>query len=145
DLTGEKSIILRPGGISIEEIEKVIGTVEIKSESEKITSPGQLPSHYSPKTPLKILRNYDEVKENIKCGLLAFKKPKNLKKFYKVEVLSEKGDLVEAASNFFSLLHKLDNLGLDLIYVEPVPEKGLGIAIMDRLKKAELKNSNLDK
>ncbi|MCX7917117.1 MAG: L-threonylcarbamoyladenylate synthase, partial [bacterium] len=142
DLTGEKSIILRPGGISIEEIEKVIGTVEIKSESEKITSPGQLPSHYSPKTPLKILRNYDEVKENIKCGLLAFKKPKNLKKFYKVEVLSEKGDLVEAASNFFSLLHKLDNLGLDLIYVEPVPEKGLGIAIMDRLKKAELKNSN---
>jgi L-threonylcarbamoyladenylate synthase len=142
DLTTEKSIILRPGGISKEDIEKVIGKVEIIEKSEKILSPGQLPFHYSPKTPLKILRDWNEIKGNEKAGLLAFKEPKYKEKFAYVEILSEKGDLIEAASNFFSLLHKLDNLGLDVIYAEPVPEKGLGIAIMDRLKKAETKYKN---
>ncbi len=137
DLTTQENIILRPGGIPKEEIEKVIGEVKIIKRSEKILSPGQLPYHYSPKTPLKILRNYKEVKKGIKAGLLAFKEAKEKEKFVKIEVLSEKGDLIEAASNFFSLLHKLDNAGLDIIYAEPVPEEGLGIAIMDRLYKAE--------
>jgi L-threonylcarbamoyladenylate synthase len=139
DLTTEENIILRPGGIPNEEIEKIIGEVKIIKKSDKILSPGQLPYHYSPKTPLKILRNYKEVKKGIKAGLLAFKDPKKKEKFVKIEVLSEKGDLIEAASNFFSLLHKLDSSNLDIIYAEPVPEEGLGIAIMDRLYKAERK------
>ena len=53
-----------------------------------------------------------------------------------VEVLSSKGDLVESAANLFSSLHRLDRAGLDVIYAEPVPEVGLGRAIMDRLRKA---------
>ena len=52
------------------------------------------------------------------------------------EVLSSKGDLVEAAANLFLCLHRLDRKGLDVIYAEPVPEVGLGRAIMDRLRKA---------
>ncbi|HOK57081.1 MAG TPA: L-threonylcarbamoyladenylate synthase [bacterium] len=140
DLTGERSLILRPGGVPKEEIEKVIGKVEIIKKTEKISSPGQLPFHYSPKTPLKILYDYNEVKKGIKAGLLAFKKPKNKDKFVRIEVLSMKGDLREAAVNFFSCLHKLDEAKLDIIYAEPVPEQGLGTAIMDRLHKAETKN-----
>jgi L-threonylcarbamoyladenylate synthase len=54
-----------------------------------------------------------------------------------VKALSPTGDLREAAANLFSLLHELDKAGLDVIYVEPVPEVGLGRAIMDRLRKAE--------
>ncbi|MGC8977332.1 MAG: L-threonylcarbamoyladenylate synthase [Candidatus Ratteibacteria bacterium] len=140
DLTGEKGIILRPGGLPIEEIEKVIGKVEIIKKLERVSSPGQLPFHYCPKTPLKILNDYREVKEGIKAGLLAFKKPLYKEKFVKIEVLSEKGELSQAASNFFSCLHNLDNAGLDIIYAEKVPEEGLGIAIMDRLRKAEKKS-----
>lgn len=137
DLTTEKNIILRPGGISKEEIEKVIGKVEIYKKENKTLSPGQLPFHYSPKTPLKILKNYKEVKEGIRAGLLAFKEPKEKEKFVKIEVLSKNGDLREAASNFFSALHNLDNAGLDIIYAEALPEEGLGLSIMDRLRKAE--------
>jgi L-threonylcarbamoyladenylate synthase len=139
DLTEEKGIILRPGGISKEEIEKIIGKVEIIRKNEKISSPGQLPFHYSPRTPLKILNEYKEIKDGIKAGLLAFKEPKYKEKFVKIEILSEKGDLKEAARNFFSCLHNLDSAGLDIIYAEPVPEEGIGMAIMDRLYKAETK------
>ncbi|MCM8833311.1 MAG: L-threonylcarbamoyladenylate synthase [Candidatus Omnitrophica bacterium] len=140
DLTTEKNIILRPGGIPKEKIEEIIGKVEIIQKIEKIYSPGQLPIHYSPKTPLKILKDFKEVKEGIKAGLLAFKEVKYPEKFVRIEILSEKGDLKEAARNFFSCLHNLDNAGLDIIYAEPVPEQGLGKSIMDRLMKAETKS-----
>ncbi|KAA0007092.1 MAG: hypothetical protein FE042_04505, partial [Thermoplasmata archaeon] len=63
------------------------------------------------------------------------------RKFEKIEVLSSSDDLNEAlrqaAQNLFSALHRLDHAGLDIIYAEPVPEIGLGRAIMDRLRKAE--------
>ena len=78
-----------------------------------------------------------------KAGLLAFKRPddKTAKKFEKIEVLSSSDDLNEAlrqaAQNLFSALHRLDKANLDVIYAEPVPEIGLGRAIMDRLRKAE--------
>lgn len=50
--------------------------------------------------------------------------------------LSMKADLVEAAANLFDYLHRLDEAGLDVIYVRPLPLEGLGLAIMDRLNKA---------
>jgi L-threonylcarbamoyladenylate synthase len=53
-----------------------------------------------------------------------------------VEALSEAGDLTEAATNLFAALRRLDALGLDLIIAQPVPEKGLGATLMDRLRKA---------
>ncbi len=138
DISNEP-IVLRLGGLPVEEIEKVIDKVKILSLSEKPRSPGQLPRHYSPRTPLKIIRENEELKiqKGIKAGLLAFKQPKNESFFEKIEVLSSSGDLREAACNLFSCLHKLDKAGLDIIYAEPVPEIGLGKAIMDRLRKAE--------
>jgi L-threonylcarbamoyladenylate synthase len=142
DLTNEPTV-LRLGGLPIEEIEKVIGKVKVLTLSEKPRSPGQLPRHYSPRTPLKIIKENEEltIQKNVKAGLLAFKQPKNKYKFLfkEIEVLSESGDLREAACNLFSCLHKLDKAGLDVIYAEPVPEIGLGRAIMDRLRKAEIK------
>jgi len=70
-------------------------------------------------------------------GLLAFTPPASGEGDYEVvEVLSSTGDLVEAAANLFSCLHRLDRAGLDVIYAEPVPEVGLGRAIMNRLRKA---------
>lgn len=72
-----------------------------------------------------------------KCGLLAIKAFSKMPfGFHKIKVLSPSGKLHEATANLFSCLHKLDEYGLDIIYVEPVPEEGLGRAIMDRLRKA---------
>lgn len=130
--------LLRPGGLPLEDIEKIIGKVKIpKSIPKKPQSPGQLLHHYSPKTPLR-LKTPETVFENgKKIGLLAFTPPKETSQYEIVEVLSQKGDLREAAVNLFSCLHKLDKAGLDIIYAEPVPEVGLGRAIMNRLRKAE--------
>jgi L-threonylcarbamoyladenylate synthase len=137
ELTYEPTI-LRPGGLPVEEIEEVIGKVRIIAISKRPRSPGQLPRHYSPRTPLKILKDRKfNLPEGVKAGLLAFKPPKDKLPFEVVEVLSSSGDLPEAAANLFSALHKLDGYRFDIIYAEPVPEIGVGRAIMDRLRKAE--------
>ena len=142
DLTKEPTI-LRLGGTPVEEIEKVIGRVRILTHSDKPRSPGQLSKHYSPKTPLRIIKEKVVIEHGKKAGLLAFRQPDDeiAKRFEKIEVLSNSDDLNEAlrqaAQNLFSALHRLDKANLDVIYAERVPEIGLGKAIMDRLRKAE--------
>ncbi len=134
----EKPTILRPGGLPVEEIEKVIGKVIISTRAQKPRSPGQLSHHYSPRTPLKIIKDKSfNIKKGVKAGLLAFKLSKNKIPFERIEILSASGDLREAACNLFLCLHRLDKASLDIIYAEPVAEIGLGRAIMDRLRKAE--------
>jgi len=135
----ERPRSLRPGGVSLEEIESVIGKVEINpNELEKPSAPGMLPRHYAPRTP--IVLDWDEknldIYKNKKIGLLAFQGPRNHLKFKSVEVLSKKGDLREAAANLFAAIRRLDALNLDLILAESIPEIGLGRAIMDRLRRA---------
>ena len=143
DLSVDPPVILRPGGTPAEEIEKVIGKVSFIHRSDEPKSPGQLKKHYSPRTPLRIIRGEIDVGHGEKAGLLAFKQPddETARKFEKIEVLSSSDDLNEAlrqaAQNLFSALHRLDKANLDVIYAEPVPEIGLGRAIMDRLRKAE--------
>lgn len=134
-------VILRPGAVEIEEIEKIVGKVKVvNKKSKQIESPGQLSSHYSPTTPLKVIKNKKFIlPSGKKIGLLAFKKVEKKDIFDAVEILSFNGDLREAAANFFSSLHRLDKAGLDIIYAEEVPKVGLGYAIMDRLRKAERK------
>lgn len=134
-----RAFLLRPGGLPLEEIEDIVGKVEPLSISSKPLSPGSLPFHYAPNKPLIIFENFKDIgREKFKkIGVLFFKKPDyELEGISKFEILSERGDLREAATNFFSALHRLDNSDVDVIYAEPVPEEGLGRAIMDRLKKA---------
>jgi len=139
DLTGDEVTLLRPGGLSLEEIESMVGDVKIlNAESERPHSPGQLPSHYAPRTPVRILEDGSFGPEpGQKAGLLAFTPPEgDLTAYLQVEILSSTGDLREGAANLFSSLHRLDRADLDVIYVMAVPEVGLGRAIMDRLYKA---------
>ena len=129
DICREIPCILRPGGVTKEELEKLIGSVEVFNESfgnKPLASPGMTKSHYAPRTPL-ILHSPGElekipVKEGE--GRLYFK------------MLSSIGDLAEAAANLFSMLHELDSRGFTLIHAEMVPQTGLGLAINDRLKRA---------
>ena len=147
----ERPRLLRPGGVPVEEIESVIGSVggsvggSVRGPIEvspggggKPSAPGMLPRHYAPRTPIMIagsVRINDSYKGK-RIGLLAFREPKETPGFDHTEILSEKGDLREAAANLFSAIRRLDALNLDLILAESVPETGLGRAIMDRLRKA---------
>ena len=137
-LDGQGPLLLRHGGLPIEEIEEVIGRIRIPDAlDEKPESPGQLPYHYSPRTLMKFVADMkDEDIDGRKAGLLAFKAPCNDISFARIEVLSVKGDLTEAAANLFSALRRLDSSGLDIIFTESFPMIGIGRAIMDRLQKA---------
>jgi L-threonylcarbamoyladenylate synthase len=131
--------LLRPGGVPLEEIESMIGRVEMGGRiGEKPSAPGMFPRHYAPRTP--ILLDWPEKKldgyRGKKIGFLLFKKQNSFPKFHPVEVLSKKGDLREAAANLFSAIRRLDALNLDFILAESIPETGLGLAIMDRLRRA---------
>ncbi len=134
---GERLRILRAGPIT-PEVLAAFGEVECGSASTTPEAPGQLKSHYAPRTPLRLAerRTSNVEHRTSKCGLLAFTDPENAGEFAAVEILSPTGDLREAAATLFAKLRRLDEAGLDLILAEPVPEHGLGLAIMDRLRKA---------
>jgi L-threonylcarbamoyladenylate synthase len=137
-----KPKLLRPGGVSLEEIESAIGEVEIRPVKEdRPSAPGMLSRHYAPRTPIVLdwsEKSLDSYKGR-RIGLLAFRKPGTSFKFNHIEVLSKKGDLREAAANLFTAIRRLDDLELDLILAESVPEVELGRAIMDRLRRATSK------
>lgn len=131
--------LLRPGGVPLEEIESVIGKVRVDPQkNNRPVAPGMLPKHYAPRTPILLDWSEEDLAryENRNVGLLAFQRVNPSFPFNRVEILSEKGDLREAAANLFSAMRRLDGSGLDVIFAESVPEVGLGRAIMDRLRRA---------
>jgi L-threonylcarbamoyladenylate synthase len=137
--------LLRPGGVSLEEIESVIGKVEISPIQDRPSAPGMLPRHYAPRTPIVIdwdKKHLDSYRDK-RIGLLAFQESEHFLKFQHIEVLSKKGNVREAAANLFSAIRRLDALDLDLILAEPVPEAGLGRAIMDRLRRATSRGDSI--
>ncbi len=140
---GPTPSLLRPGGVPLEVLEAAIGPVTVhpsaipSSAADRPLAPGQLASHYAPSTPLQLLINSDASQfRGQRVGLLSFRSPSNRTGWAAIEVLSERGDLGEAAANLFAAIRRLDAAGLDLIIAEPLPEAGLGNAIMDRLRRA---------
>jgi L-threonylcarbamoyladenylate synthase len=143
--SGKRPRLLRPGGVSLEEIEKIIGKVETAPvKTQRPSAPGMLTRHYAPRTPIILdWRDKDlRFHEGKKIGLLAFQEPVNCLAFDHVEVLSKKGDFREAAANLFAAIRRLDAANLDMILAEAVPEVGLGRAIMDRLRRASHKEES---
>lgn len=140
DLSGPDATLLRPGGVTAEEIEAVIGPVarpqpiEALEATATLRSPGMLLSHYAPSLPVRLDARDVAADE----ALMAFGSP--LPGGGAVWQLSEAGDLREAAARLFAGLRWLDaegqRLGLRGIAVMPVPMDGLGAAINDRLERA---------
>jgi len=129
--------VLRPGPITNDQLKKYGHVV---SFGHALASPGSLPGHYAPKKELQIINT--DIKERFfdpLGGYLAFSAPpKNIADgFASIEVLSRNGDLCEAAANFYTALRRLDQSKAVILYAEPVPEEGIGVAIMDRLRRAE--------
>jgi L-threonylcarbamoyladenylate synthase len=136
----EEPVLLRPGGVTRAAIERVLGQKLAYAPSsfargnDAPLAPGMLPSHYAPRTRLRL--NTDRVAPGE--VLLAFGKeiPAGGKTADKALNLSARGDLIEAAANLFSHLRALDALGATTIAVVPIPAEGLGEAINDRLARA---------
>jgi L-threonylcarbamoyladenylate synthase len=130
DLSVTPAALLRPGAITKHDVATVIDIIDPQSDAEAPKAPGQLLSHYAPRTPLRLdatsIAN-DEALLDFGPSALEAKVVCNL---------SPTGDLVEAAANLFAMLHKLDASGASAIAVAPIPADGLGAAINDRLRRA---------
>jgi len=132
-------VLLRPGGTSREGIERVLGRPLAEPPAgmaveDSPLAPGMLASHYAPRTAMRLNADHVEPGE----ALLAFgaSPAKGAEKAAKALNLSAGGDLIEAAANLFSHLRALDAAGATRIVVMPLPHKGLGEAINDRLQRA---------
>lgn len=128
----DKVVLLRPGGITREEIEAVIGSIDVATTNEEESgaprSPGMLERHYAPATPVRLNALTVEADEAyLGFGENGQESSTNL---------SEQADLREAAANLFSMMRHLDSVGASCIAIAPIPETGLGVAINDRLRRA---------
>jgi L-threonylcarbamoyladenylate synthase len=133
-------LLLRPGGVPREAIERVLGRplgdppADIAADDEAPLAPGMLASHYAPHTPVRL----DAKRILPGEALLAFGPvlPDGADGAARILNLSMRGDLIEAAANLFSHLRALDAAGTRAIAVMPIPHQDLGEAINDRLARA---------
>ncbi len=141
----EEVLVYRLGALALELLEAVVGPVKVKHHNSKVPiAPGMLDKHYAPKTPMILCNNPLQTANQLlgkNIGLLLFDSKKEPSDCF-VEVLSPKGDLGEAAKNLYAAMHKLDEMGFDLLIAEKFPEVGLGKAINDRLTRACKKEMN---
>ncbi|RLF76879.1 L-threonylcarbamoyladenylate synthase [Palaeococcus sp. (in: euryarchaeotes)] len=149
DLTTWPPLLLRPGGLPLEKIEEVIGEVQIHpavrgKEVDLAKAPGMKYKHYSPNAEVIIVEGKKErVKERMKELVNEFKE-RGIKvgvmatgEFYEADECFNLGESEEEiAKNMFRALRELDKRGVDVILAEGVEERGLGLAIMNRLRKA---------
>lgn len=129
--------LLRRGAVAAEEIEAVIGPLQAPAPGAETAplAPGGLPQHYAPATPIRIVE-FARVPRDERAGAAALAFNQVPPGYAHVRVLSEKGELREAASRFFECLHELDDVRPTRIDAEPLPEAGLGASMMERLRRA---------
>ncbi len=131
----EQVMVYRLGGLALDEIEKIVGPVLLNNmESSNPMAPGLLKSHYAPRKKLYFNPVVKTEFENI--AVIAFDKFVDDYPKEKQVLLSEKGDLHEAARNLFSVMRQLDKSDAEIIVAVKFPDHGLGLAINDRLKRA---------
>lgn len=134
DLSTAEPTLLRPGGVTAEELETALGRplarplLRAGGDPQAPKSPGMMSSHYAPRLPVRLNATAPEKGE----ALLGFGQTRTKPTLN----LSTSGDLVEAAARLFACLHELDRPDFTGIAVAPIPEQGLGRAINDRLRRA---------
>ena len=139
----QQPVIYRLGGVSLEQIESVIGKVNVRAHStSQPQAPGQLKSHYAPRKKF-LLGDIQELAKKHpvdSCGILSFQNNvTGISSDFHL-ILSSSGDLNEAARNLFFMLRQFDNMNIDIVLAEEVPNVGLGRAINDRLRRAASDN-----
>lgn len=135
-----RPVVYRLGALALEEIEKVVGEVDIRNKKEvQPDAPGMLSRHYSPRTPTvlcpDIQRALSERKEK-RIGVIAFNHVIEAQEGVLQMVLSPTGNMEEAATHLYEYMHTMDLSAVDVILIERMPEIGLGRSINDRLERA---------
>lgn len=157
DLTDDPPRVLRPGGTPYENLLKVLPRVELDPAVttdralpvERARSPGVKHKHYAPDADMVVVEGSAEAvlgkieqligfysSEGKKVGVLGTDETLKGLKAHVVKSMGSRGDLAEAARNLFKLLREFDAEGVDIIVAEGVPPEGLGLAVMNRLRKA---------
>ena len=156
DVSGEVPMILRPGAVTKEMMEEVVGTVEIDpailqkpAADLKPKAPGMKYTHYSPKAEVILVKGEttavadeinrlaaEDMAHGLKTGVMATEETKDLYKADIVLSLGSRERPEEIGANLFKYLRKFDFLGAERVYSEVFSEEGEGMAIMNRLNKA---------
>lgn len=128
-------VLYRVGGVALEAIEEVVGTMEHAVRQVLPVAPGMLESHYAPRKPVYVGDVHKLLQEHAgrRVAVIGFSASYPA---YRSEVLSTNGDLAEAARRLFAVLRELDASDAEVILAEVFPGEGLGRAINDRLKRA---------
>lgn len=135
----EEPIVYRLGGMRLEDIEQVTGSVSVNlNRSSNPKAPGMLKSHYAPNKRLIIgdVKQLVVANQHHNTGIITFSEKLINFDPSKQIILSPQGSLDEAASQLFAALRRMDEIDVDLIITEKFPDEGLGKAINDRLKRA---------
>jgi L-threonylcarbamoyladenylate synthase len=136
----DRPVVYRLGSISVEEIEKVVGPLNIRNKKESAPdAPGMLSRHYAPKTKTVLVDDLGTAIQkysNLKIGLLTFDKDINNDSVLHQIILSLDSDMDMAMAKLYAAMHHLDSLDLEIIIAEKFPDHGLGRSINDRLSRA---------
>lgn len=144
DVSGEKPVLLRPGPFTVEELRGIFGEVEVPEfarglgEAKVALAPGMKYRHYAPDTPLIIVEldlmkaaNYLR-RRGLKVAALCA-----LGKCAEADAVLHLGsDPYEVARNLFDVLRDVDRYGVDVALAPAIEERGIGLAVMNRLRKA---------
>lgn len=157
DITGEVPVLLRPGGVTAEQIKLALGEIiidkfvydKLNDKTEIPKSPGVKYKHYSPKAEVILVDGFiDKVVEEInrqakvlinngkKVGIMATEQTKFSYPYEMVISVGDRDNPETIASNFFNLLRYFDELGVDVILIEGIDRRGIGMAIMNRMIKS---------
>lgn len=148
DLSASPPLVLRPGAVSMEELMRLVPGVELFDRATSSPrAPGQLPSHYAPRAPLRLLARGGlvDAKPGARAAALCFGRAsadriRDGGRFGRVVDLSPAMDPREAACALFSALHELDAEAWPELWAERLPDDGIGRAVNDRLYKASVKD-----
>lgn len=158
DMTTASPVILRPGGITREQLTKILGKVELhpavlaekKFHARRVRSPGMKHKHYAPNAKVVVVEGkeldrvvskvqefaYKYMRKGKKVGVLATDVSKFTYNADAVKSMGSRKDLAEIAKNLFRLLREFDEEKVDVVIAEGIPLKGVGLTVMNRLRKA---------
>lgn len=153
DLSAEKPTLLRPGGITYESLKEELSSIEIdpavktkfNGTAKEALAPGMKYKHYAPRAEVRIIEGKEAdiaakikqlARQEEKVGIMASAEYQDYYEQGLVKVMGSRNNLSEISNNIFKLLREFDDLGVDKILIEGLPEDGLGLAIMNRLRKS---------
>jgi L-threonylcarbamoyladenylate synthase len=125
--------VLRPGIVTLEQLQKIDSRIKLRTNPHKIKSPGLKYKHYTPTAKVILVNTFSRVSKDSACiGL----KILNREIKHRVTIYKECRNVFDYARNLFSFFRLCDDRGIRTIYAQKVEETGIGLAIMNRLKKA---------